>query len=148
MEKKLFFTESDWEIEKKKCRERKMEDLSFIKSIPISKMNKRKRRCFWSVKTTGDYQKDFYRGANYAILAEEYIVKNNRVRITPKNPRDELFVRIVFDMPRKEKATGIEAGFLWFFAKLAQRAGFGGLAEFKKDLTNERSNHERSASFI
>jgi len=65
---------------------------------------------FWDVESSGDYALDCQTGRTYASLALEHMIKEDFVPI---------FTWAIMDMPRKEYATGIEVGFLEFFAEIA-----------------------------
>ena len=65
---------------------------------------------FWSVKPTGDYNKDCQTGRDYGALALEHMVTADFV---------PLLTWCIMDMPKKKDCSGIEIGFLEFFAKVA-----------------------------
>jgi hypothetical protein len=65
---------------------------------------------FWSVKPSGDYIKDCQKGREYAALALEHMKQSD---FAP------LLTWCIMDMPRKKDCSGIEIGFIEFFAELA-----------------------------
>jgi hypothetical protein len=89
------------------------EDLA-IKTPEISKFPFIKKNndqiVFWSVKPTGDYVKDCQTGREYADLALKHM---EQADFGP------LLTWCIMDMPRKEDCSGIEVGFLEFFAEIA-----------------------------
>ena len=80
-----------------------------IKDLPFIKMNK-DQIVFWSVKPSGDYVKDCKMGRDFGALALEHM---GRADIAP------LLTWCILDMPRKIDCSGIEVGFLEFFAEIA-----------------------------
>ena len=83
--------------------ENKTKDLPFI-----TKRND--KIVFWDVAPSGDYALDCKTGRRYASLALAYMIKEDFI---------PLFTWAIMDMPRKKDATGIEVGFLEFFAERA-----------------------------
>lgn len=78
-------------------------DLPFIKK-------RNSRIVFWDVQPSGDYALDCQTGRKYASLALEHMLKEDFIPI---------FTWVIMDMPRKEDVTGLEVGFLEFFAEIA-----------------------------
>jgi hypothetical protein len=64
---------------------------------------------FWSVKPSGDYDKDCQMGREYGALALE------RMKQADFAP---LLTWCILDMPRKKDCSGIEVGFLEFFSEI------------------------------
>jgi hypothetical protein len=65
---------------------------------------------FWSVKPSGDYDKDCRTGREYGALALEHMIEAD---FSP------FLTWCVMDMPRKKYCSGIEVGFLEFFSEIA-----------------------------
>ena len=99
IESKITKLSKDHESKKKT----EFKDLAFIK------MNK-DQIVFWSVKPSGDYVEDCQMGRDYGALALEHI---RQADFAP------LLTWCILDMPRKKDCSGIEAGFLEFFAEIA-----------------------------
>jgi len=91
-------------------------DLPFIKK-------KNDQIVFWSVKPSGDYVKDCQTGREYASLALEHIEKAD---FAP------LLTWCIMDMPRKKDCSGIEVGFLEFFAETAVSNFTSSFNQFRK----------------
>ena len=85
------------------------ENRTEIKYLPFIKMNK-DQIVFWSVKPSGDYVNDCQMGREYGALALEYM---RQADFAP------LLTWCILDMPRKKDCSGIEVGFLEFFAEIA-----------------------------
>ena len=81
----------------------KIEDLPFIKI-------RNDQIVFWSVKPTGDYDKDCKTGREYGSLALDHMAKAD---FAP------LLTWCIMEMPRKENCSGIEVGFLEIFSEIA-----------------------------
>jgi len=81
------------------------------KTLDLPFIAKRNDRiCFWDVEPSGNYALDCQTGRAYASLALEHMIKEDFVPI---------FIWAIMDMPKKEDATGIEVGFLEYFAEIA-----------------------------
>ena len=65
---------------------------------------------FWSVRPSGDYAKDCRTGREYGAMALEHMVEAD---FSP------LLTWCIMDMPRQKDCSGIEVGFLEFFAETA-----------------------------
>lgn len=65
---------------------------------------------FWNVRPSGDYVKDCRTGRVYGELVLEHMVEAD---FSP------LLTWCIADMPRKKDYSGIEVGFLEFFAEMA-----------------------------
>jgi hypothetical protein len=78
-------------------------DLPFIKKL-------HDQIVYWSVKPSGDYVKDCQTGREYAALALEHMQQADY---------GPLLTWCIMDMPRKKDCSGIEVGFLEFFAEIA-----------------------------
>jgi hypothetical protein len=107
--------------------ERLSEDLSAIDKmeiidLPFIKKGK-DRIVFWSVKPSGDYVKDCQKGREYASLALHHM---QQVDFIP------LFTWCIMDMPRKKDYSGIEVGFLEFFAETAVTSSTSNFEAFRK----------------
>jgi hypothetical protein len=85
------------------------ENRTEIKDLPFIKLNE-DQTVFRSVKPSGDYDKDCQIGREYGALALEHMRKAD---FAP------LLTWCIMDMPRKKDCSGIEAGFLEFFAEIA-----------------------------
>ena len=87
------------------------ENLNKSKNLDLPFITKRNDKIvFWDVEPSGDYAMDCQTGRKYASLALEHMIKEDFIPI---------FSWAVMDMPRKKDATGIEVGFLEFFAEIA-----------------------------
>ncbi len=84
---------------------------SDITNLPFVKSQKG-GNCFWSVQPTGDYAEDCVTGHRYAVLAIEYMKKDNLGILLPWCVRD---------MPKGKDSSGIEVGFLSFVGKVLSR---------------------------
>jgi hypothetical protein len=80
-----------------------------IPNLPFIKQNDG-QIVFWSVRPSGDYAKDCRTGREYGALALEHMVKAD---FSP------FLTWCIMDMPRKKDCSGIEVGFLEFFAEIA-----------------------------
>jgi hypothetical protein len=80
-----------------------------IQNLPWIKENNG-QIVFWSVKPSGDYLQACQTGREYAALILEHMAKAD---FTP------ILTWCIMDMPRKKDCSGIEVGFLEFFAELA-----------------------------
>jgi hypothetical protein len=80
-----------------------------IQNLPWIKENNG-QIVFWSIKPSGDYLKDCQTGREYGALALEHM---KQADFSP------LLTWCIMDMPRKEDCSGIEVGFLEFFAEIA-----------------------------
>jgi len=78
-------------------------------NLPFIKRNK-DHIVFWSVKPSGDYVKDCQTGREYAASALKHM---KQADFGP------LLTWCIMDMPRKKDCSGIEVGFLEFFAEMA-----------------------------
>lgn len=78
-------------------------DLPFIKRI-------NDQIFFWSVSPCGDHVKDCEKGREYGALALKHMVEAD---FAP------LLIWCITDMPRRKDFSGIEVGFLEFFAEMA-----------------------------
>jgi len=65
---------------------------------------------FWSVRPSGDYAKDCRTGREYGALALDHMLEAD---FSP------FLSWCIMDMPRKKDCSGIEVGFLEFFAEIA-----------------------------
>ena len=91
-------------------------DLPFIKK-------EKDRIVFWSVKPSGDYVKDCQKGREYALLALHHMQQTDFI---------PLLTWCIMDMPRKKDCSGIEVGFLEFFAETAVTTFTSNFDEFSK----------------
>lgn len=89
-------------------------DLPFIKKEKDSIV-------FWSVKPSGDFDKDCQTGREFAILALHHM---RQADFLP------LLTWCIMDMPRKEDCSGIEVGFLEFIAEAAVKRSTSNFEEF------------------
>ncbi len=80
-----------------------------IPNLPFIKKNN-DQIVFWNVKPSGDYVQDCQMGRDYGLMPLEHMVKAD---FAP------LLTWCIMDMPRKKDCSGIEVGFLEFFAKIA-----------------------------
>ena len=98
-------------IRSEKCRPQLNEKIDEDENLDLPFITKRNDHIiFWDVESSGDYALDCQTGRTYASLALEHMIKRDFVPI---------FTWAIMDMPRKEDATGIEVGFLEFFAEIA-----------------------------
>lgn len=92
--------------------------LSFVgvtnakKNRKKSKLARVRNKAFWNVDPTGDYPIDNLIGQQYALDALQFMMWNNQAK-------GYLLTWAVRDMPKDEKLSGIEVGFLCSFAKFA-----------------------------
>ena len=84
-------------------------NIAEIKELPFIKMSK-DQIIFWNVKPSGDYIEDCQLGREYGALALKHMVQADFV---------PLLAWCISDMPRKKECSGIEVGFLEFFAEIA-----------------------------
>ena len=97
-------------IRSEKYRAQQNEKIDEDENLNLPFITKRSDRIiFWDVESSGDYALDCQKGRRYASLALEHMIKKDFVPI---------FTWAIMDMPRKEDATGIEVGFLEFFAEI------------------------------
>ena len=80
-----------------------------IPNLPFIKKNN-DQIVFWSVEPSGDYDTDCKTGREYGALALEHMVEAD---FSP------LLTWCVMDMPIRKDCSGIEVGFLEFFAEIA-----------------------------
>jgi len=98
-------------IRSEKYRAQLNEKIDEDENLDLPFITKRSDRIiFWDVESSGNYALDCQKGRRYASLALEHMIKEDFVPI---------FTWAIMDMPRKEDATGIEVGFLEFFAEIA-----------------------------
>jgi len=81
-----------------------------ISNLPFIKKN-HDQIVFWSVRPSGDYVKDCQTGREYGALALKHMEQADFV---------PLLTWCIMDMPRKKDCSGIEVGFLEFFAEMAK----------------------------
>jgi hypothetical protein len=94
-----------------KCRAQLNEKIDEDENLDLPFITKRGDHIiFWDVESSGDYALDCQQGRRYASLAMEHMIKEDFVPI---------FTWAIMDMPRKEDASGIEVGFLEFFAEIS-----------------------------
>jgi hypothetical protein len=98
----------------KTTRGRLLEDLATknineITNLPFIK-KKNDQFFFWSVKPSGDYVKDCKMGREYGALALKHMKQADFI---------PLLTWCIMDMPRNKDCSGIEVGFLEFFAEIA-----------------------------
>ena len=91
-----------------KSENRKKEEINNL-DIPFVK-NTKDEIIFWSVKPSGDYIKDCQTGKAYGELAIKHMIQAD---FKP------FLTWCVSDMPSKKDFSGIEVGFLEFFAELS-----------------------------
>ncbi len=82
--------------------------------LPFVKKNENSIH-FWNVKPSGDYVKDCETGRSYARVAFEHMKRTDFIA---------LFTWCVMDMPAREHCSGIEVGFLEYFAERATAREF------------------------
>lgn len=80
-----------------------------IPNLPFIRKNK-DQIVFWSAKPSGDYVKDCQTGREYAVSALKHMEQADFV---------PLLTWCIMDMPKKKDCSGIEVGFLEFFAEMA-----------------------------
>ena len=101
-------------MESEKCEEKMNGTIDENRNLDLPFIKKRDNRIvFWDVEPCGDYILDCQTGRMYASLALEHMINEDFVPI---------FTWAILDMPKKEDATGIEIGFLEFFAEIAIHA--------------------------
>ena len=107
--------------------ERLSEDLAAndrMENIDLPFIKKGKDRIvFWSVKPSGNYVKDCQKGREYASLALHHIQQADFI---------PLLTWCIMDMPRKKDCSGIEVGFLEFFAETAVTISTSNFEVFRK----------------
>jgi hypothetical protein len=78
---------------------------------------------FWSVEPSGDYVKDCQTGREYAAMALKHM---KQADFGP------LLTWCIMYMPRKKNCSGIEVGFLEFFAEMAKSNFNSDFNQFRK----------------
>lgn len=93
-----------------------------ISDLPFIKKN-HDQIVFWSVRPSGDYVKDCQTGRKYAAMALKHM---EQADFGP------FLTWCIMDMPRKKDCSGIEVGFLEFFAETAISNFNSDFNQFKK----------------
>ena len=82
-------------------------DLPFVRRVG---KGENERLLYWQVKPNGNFLDEYLIGKSYAVQALQFMLVTEF---------DLLLHKIVEDMPKKKKHTGIETGFLDTFAAFA-----------------------------
>ena len=92
----------------------KLSDSIKTQALPFVKKTKNSIH-FWNVRPSGDYIKDCETGRSYGAMAFEHMTRTDFIA---------LFTWCVLDMPKREHSSGIEVGFLEYFAERATACEF------------------------